>query len=230
MLLIFSIKARARVVARGEFNCPECNQRERFIHRQVREYAYYYFIRLWRIRDVGEYVQCRYCKTHFPPDIVNYSPRKALEQAAAKFSVCVRALLILVSEAPADENIHTNAEDAPQLREARYDAICKAMLKLTSTVITRADVQASIPKVQGRLDTAMTTLSQLNPILKPEDRLNILNAMTAVASVCGPISRNAWQIIAQAASVIGVPIESLRDHQPAMERSLRPESDETDIS
>ena len=60
-MIIWGSTGRDKVVARGEFHCPQCRFEAGFEHHKAQRYFTLYFIPLFPLETLGEYVQCVHC-------------------------------------------------------------------------------------------------------------------------------------------------------------------------
>lgn len=73
-LIIWGTTGRESMVGQGQFYCPECDGPQQFHHNRVSRYFTLYFIPLFPIGTVGEYIHCGGCHSHFTPEVLNYKP------------------------------------------------------------------------------------------------------------------------------------------------------------
>ena len=77
-MIIYGHRQREVDVATGEFYCPRCQARRTFKQKRIERYFTLFFIPLFRIARLGEYVECQTCFTTFKTDVLDSS---AAEQA-----------------------------------------------------------------------------------------------------------------------------------------------------
>lgn len=69
-MIIYGRKSREIEVASGQFHCPKCDDQRPYIHKQVARYFTLFFIPLFKINTLGEYVECQTCRRAFKPEIL----------------------------------------------------------------------------------------------------------------------------------------------------------------
>lgn len=82
-MIIYGKKSREIDVASGQFHCPKCDDQRPYIHKQVARYFTLFFIPLFKIATLGEYVECQICRRAFKPEslgLVSTSSVQAKEQ------------------------------------------------------------------------------------------------------------------------------------------------------
>jgi len=72
-MIIYGYRNRESDVATGEFYCSRCQTRRAFKHKRMDRYFTLFFIPLFRLGRLGEYVECQTCFTTYKPDVLNLS-------------------------------------------------------------------------------------------------------------------------------------------------------------
>lgn len=80
-MIIWGSKGREIDIAAGHFNCPQCETQTPFQHKRVARYFTLYFIPLFQMEDLGEYVECRACGQAYKPEVLHHEPPSAAEKA-----------------------------------------------------------------------------------------------------------------------------------------------------
>jgi hypothetical protein len=69
-MIIYGHRKREKDIAEGEFSCPRCQARRPFKYKQMGRYLTLFFIPLFRLARLGEYVECQVCLTTFTSDVL----------------------------------------------------------------------------------------------------------------------------------------------------------------
>ena len=69
-MIIFGTKPRTKTVAKGSFYCPKCQTTRQYEHKKARNYFTLYFVPVFPIGDLGEYVECQTCRMTFQLDVL----------------------------------------------------------------------------------------------------------------------------------------------------------------
>lgn len=69
-MLIIGEKQITKEVANGTFECPVCDSRQGYRHRQIKQYFSLFFIPLLPMNDSANYVICNHCLCCFDPRIL----------------------------------------------------------------------------------------------------------------------------------------------------------------
>ncbi|MEP7288690.1 MAG: zinc-ribbon domain-containing protein [Chloroflexota bacterium] len=70
-MIIFGSRNRTVKKAAGEFFCPKCRAVRLYQLKKVAQYFTLYFIPIFPIKQLGEYVECEFCKTTYRPEVLN---------------------------------------------------------------------------------------------------------------------------------------------------------------
>ncbi len=68
-MIIFGTKVRHKKIAEGEFFCPKCQAVTRYVHKQAVRTFTLYFIPIFPIQQLGEFVECQRCGTALDPTV-----------------------------------------------------------------------------------------------------------------------------------------------------------------
>ena len=82
-MIIWGIKGRQKVLDKGTFFCPNCNQTRPYELKRAGNYFSLFFIPLIRIQKLGEYVECQVCKNRFDPKVLGTASQGTLQLVAS---------------------------------------------------------------------------------------------------------------------------------------------------
>jgi hypothetical protein len=82
MVIIWGARNREKRMAEGRFFCPHCRQEAPYHAMRVSKYFTLYFIPLFPIQKLGEYVRCVLCQTNFKPEVLRLT-RQQIEESNA---------------------------------------------------------------------------------------------------------------------------------------------------
>ena len=77
-MIIWGSTGRDRTVGRGQFFCPHCMQRCDFEHQKVSRYFTLYFIPLFSVEELGEYIRCGGCAGEFQTHVADWTEAQVL--------------------------------------------------------------------------------------------------------------------------------------------------------
>jgi len=78
-MIIWGSTGKEKTIGRGDFYCPQCQRMSPFTHRRASRYFTLYFIPLFPMETLGEFVQCEQCGGDFSQDILDLSPEQIEE-------------------------------------------------------------------------------------------------------------------------------------------------------
>ena len=78
-MIIWGSKAKEKTISSGPFFCPSCQLDATYDHIRVGRYFTLYFIPLFSMSTLGEYIKCRNCQAGFEPSVLDLSRTDILE-------------------------------------------------------------------------------------------------------------------------------------------------------
>jgi predicted RNA-binding Zn-ribbon protein involved in translation (DUF1610 family) len=82
-VIIFGSRGRETELGSGTFYCPHCGTTRPYKRKRLANYFTLYFIPLFQVQNLGEFVQCQVCKQTYKSDVLNLRPPTAAERFAA---------------------------------------------------------------------------------------------------------------------------------------------------
>jgi hypothetical protein len=82
-MLIWGIRQRQKVLDKGTFFCPKCNQNRAYKRKRAGKYFSLYFIPLLKVKNLGEYVECQVCHSAYDPGILDRGSQDTLQLVAS---------------------------------------------------------------------------------------------------------------------------------------------------
>ena len=73
-MIIWGSTGKEKIVAQGNFFCPNCGGDSPFAQVRIARYFTLYFIPLFRTATLGEFVHCRRCSGQFKTSILSIPP------------------------------------------------------------------------------------------------------------------------------------------------------------
>jgi transcription elongation factor Elf1 len=90
-MIVWGSRGRQMKLGSGEFNCPRCNTKRTYTHKRSTVYFTLYFIPLFKVRDLGEYVECDTCKQSYEMSVLKYEPPTEAERMMASVQLELEA-------------------------------------------------------------------------------------------------------------------------------------------
>ena len=83
-MIIFGTRNVTSTDGEGTFHCPECRARKYYAHRKVRKFFTLYFMPIFPLEHLGEYVECLNCRGTYKTKVLEYDPDENPDGAFAK--------------------------------------------------------------------------------------------------------------------------------------------------
>ncbi len=78
-MIFFGSRSRQIKLDEGQFNCPHCQAKRSYKHMRSTVYFTLYFIPLFPIRKLGEYILCESCNQALDMRVLDYEPPSEAE-------------------------------------------------------------------------------------------------------------------------------------------------------
>lgn len=69
-MIVFGTRIRARVIGEGQFFCPHCQAQRSYWRKRATRYFALYFVPVFPLGQVGEFVECQTCHMAFEPVVL----------------------------------------------------------------------------------------------------------------------------------------------------------------
>ena len=79
-MIIWGTRGREIELTTGQFNCPKCDAIQPYKRKRVARYFTLFFIPLFPIQTLGEFVECQSCRQTYKPEVLNYKPPSPAER------------------------------------------------------------------------------------------------------------------------------------------------------
>ena len=79
-MILWGSTGKESKVASGQFHCPQCNRQERYDHVHVQRFFTLYFIPLFPMATLGEFVRCQGCAQAYKPEVLAYEPPNEMQR------------------------------------------------------------------------------------------------------------------------------------------------------
>ena len=79
-MIIWGTRGREIEVTTGQFNCPKCQTVRPYKHKRVARYFTLFFIPLFPIQKLGDFIECQACRQTYKLEVLNYKPPSPAEK------------------------------------------------------------------------------------------------------------------------------------------------------
>lgn len=191
-MIIFGTKATRKLLDKGSFDCPQCNNTTNFEKRRARTWFHLYFIPIIPMQTYPPYVECKACKGTFVEGVLNASTGATSDQIRAEFETA--ALAILVRMAWADGRIEPE----------EVDAIEHVVNQMCARDFTRVEIEAEIVSAKDSLDDALSVATRVGNMLNDEGKELIVNAVFQIAAADGNFAREEEDTLLEIGAGLGL--------------------------
>lgn len=175
MILIWGTRGRTKAAGSGEFHCPDCSARHPYVLQEVKRWFTFFFIPVFPMGKLGQYVECGRCKATFNERVLQMDPERGRAEFEAAFSVAAKRVMFKM--ALADGTV-----DA-----AEIDQIARAFTNITRREIDPGDIAAEIEAARTDGAALADYLREVAPQLNNTGKEIIMRAAIAVAKADGAV-------------------------------------------
>ena len=87
-MLIWGLKGKQQLLSEGQFFCPKCNNIRHYKQKSVSRYFTLFFVPLFPLKKLGEYVECQSCKCGYETKVLEPASQQLLKMVAiTKYSL-----------------------------------------------------------------------------------------------------------------------------------------------
>lgn len=191
-MIIFGTRSITTTPNKGDFNCPTCNAKQDFRARRVRKFFHLYFIPLIPLNKLGEYVECRTCKSTYDIGILDYDPNAIAEQLEAEYQIAIKAVMI-----------HILLADGV-IDDAEVDEVTKIYQELTGIRLGVRAVHEEIANVKNGGGSLSNYLGHVQGRLNDSGKESVIKAAVMVALADGEFQQEEQVLVAQIGADLGM--------------------------
>ncbi|MFT4551112.1 MAG: uncharacterized membrane protein YebE (DUF533 family) [Verrucomicrobiales bacterium] len=191
-MIIWGSKGITGVIGNGQFHCPVCVVQTAYELKRVRRFFTLYFIPLFPISMLGEYVECSRCQGTFEPDILNYDPAVETQQTEALFMIALKQIMIAVCLADGliDDNEVTQIQ-------AVYE-------RLTGARVGEQDLREEIATISQHGASLFDIVDRLVGQLNDHGKETAMRSAYLIAAADGHVDENEMRLIQGIAQRMGM--------------------------
>lgn len=182
-MIIFGTRGVRTTKAKGQFNCPQCEQKRDYRHRKVTQFFTLYFIPLIPLGNKGEYVECGHCKGTFIPRVINNQPSNDKQAFMAMYEKAIRHVMVKIMLA---DGIIDDKEKV---------AVLQIINKFGHNDMTAAELDIYIKEVEKDNNDISTYLKHVGPSLNEHGKEVLIKCALAVAFSDGHFDESEKEMI-----------------------------------
>ncbi len=175
MILIWGTKGRTSAAGEGEFYCPDCNARHNYTLQEVKRWFTFFFIPIFPMGKLGEYVECGTCKATYNERVLQMDPDRARAEFEAAFSVAAKRVMFKMALADGD------------IDDAEVAQITQAFSNITKREIDAGDIAAELEAARADTSSIADYLRAVAPGLNDTGKELVMRSAIAVAKADGHV-------------------------------------------
>ena len=206
-MIIWGSRGRTSVVEEGQFHCPRCRDRQPYKLKRVQRWFTLYFIPIFPMDALGEYVECIGCLTTWKPSVLQAGPQPDPEESVQEeLRRAIRRSMAMV--------LLASGRDDP----AGIDAGSRAFRKQVGMSMPDAELSREVKDVKEQGIDVSRYLANFGAHLSAQQKESLVTAACEVALFDGPLEppeREAVNAIAQALGVTDAHLRGILAGIPA---------------
>lgn len=172
-MIIWGTKCSPTTVQQGNFFCPICFDTQAYHQDRVRKLFTLYFIPLFPIENLAEYIECQNCKGTFSLEVLSYDPAESDHRFKAEFESAILHTLGMMLLADG------KAEDS------EIQAITEIYHSVTGLDLPREEVDAVVAEVIANPASPIVYLRNIAPQLNEHGKELVIKAVICLAGADG---------------------------------------------
>jgi len=175
MIFVWGSRGRTKRIGDGDFFCPECGDNRSYGLMKVKKWFTAYWIPLFPMGDLGEYVECGSCKGTFNERVLQFDPKGDAEKFEAAFSVAAKRVMFKLALADGE------------IDDGEIDEITRTFSNITKRTIDREDIAAELEAARDDTRPITEYVRDVAPGLNDTGKEMVLRSAVAVAKADGSI-------------------------------------------
>ena len=143
--------------------------------KRVRRFFTLYFIPIIPLDRLGEYVECKSCKSTYNERVLEFNPKKDAEKFEAEFSIAAKRVMFKMALADGE------------IDDSEIQQITQAFSNIAKRDIDPADIAAEIEAARNDTRTVADFISDVAPRLNETGKELVLRSCIAVIKADGHI-------------------------------------------
>lgn len=209
-MLIFGTRSTKKLLDKGTFSCPQCQNAVSYEKRRAKNWFHLYFIPVIPLKEYPPYVECKSCSATFVEGVLNAGSQADSEAIRAEFEVA--ALEILARMALAD-----NVVEPEEIEE-----ILSVVNSICAREYNRDDVLRAIDAAKGNPEDALAIATRVGHTLNDAGKETVLRAVFLVAAADGDFAKEEQEMLLEIGAGLGLRPAHIRGLIAEMMQSQKP--------
>lgn len=168
-MIIWGSRGMTSVKGSGKFHCFSCGSEQDYVLKKVEKYFTLYFIPLFPLETLGEYVECKQCRNTFNPKALNYDPQAENARFEAEYHKAIRRVMAGVMLADG------------VIKDEEVGMIKNVYQKITDSELSVEEIQKEVDELQAESMDFFEGLKRLEGSLNDHGKEMVVKAAMLVA-------------------------------------------------
>lgn len=191
-MIIFGTRGVNSTLSKGDFNCPQCDSHQPYIHKKVTKFFTLYFIPIIPLGRLGDYVECQNCKGTFVSNILDYNADAATDRFLAEYEKAIKHTMVLIMLADG------------KIDEKEMHAVHDIINKFSHHDITFDQLEQYVRELEKSPEDITTYLKRVSPSLNGHGKEIILKCALTVALADGNMDSSEFDLIKKMAQTMEI--------------------------
>lgn len=188
-MIIFGTTTTKKLLDKGEFGCPQCQEMTPYEKRRVKQWGHLYWIPLIPMQEMPPYVECKKCRNTYIERVLDQQPGETFQ---AEFERA--AGLIMAKMALADGVID----------ESEIDTIKDVYSQITNSNVERDVVLKLIEAARTMPENANDIAQSFSSSLNADGQELVMKAILLVAFADGDFAEEEQKMVAEIGAELGM--------------------------
>lgn len=193
MIFVWGSKGRSKTINNGEFHCPDCHTRRDYEQKEVKRWFTLYFIPVFPMNTLGEYVECGACKSTYNSRVLEFDPDAQREKFEAAFSIAAKRVMFKMALADGE------------IDDSEVTQIAQAFQNITKREIDAGDIAAELEAARDDTATVTDYLREVAPTLNDTGKELVLRSAIAVVKADGHVDETEKAEITELVKALDMP-------------------------
>lgn len=205
MLIPFGIRVVTTDCESGQFFCGFCRGTRQYVRKVVSRHFTVFFIRIYHIDDVGQYVECQDCNKTFKPEAIHWNP---IKQAQSDYHRSIKHVMLRALQLDG------------VFGEAEIEKVSRTFAKLTGEEFSEREIKDEYASIDDNSIGLEVSLANIANHLDANRKRTIVIAGLVAATINGPINQEKRDFFHHVAELLKISKERMSQLIEEFEPSL----------
>lgn len=189
-MIIFGTTTTKKLLDKGEFGCPQCQEMTPYEKRRVKQWGHLYWIPLIPMKEMPPYVECKKCRnTYIERVLDNQAPGGEFQAQFERASGLIMAKMALADGV---------------IDDAEVDTMRDIYSNITGANVEREVILKLIETARGIEDDASEIARNFSSSLNADGQELVMKAILLVAFADGDFADEEQKMVAEIGAALGM--------------------------